>query len=91
MTSTPGFRHPPLHLVESPSARFPYTAGRADVAGLLRVLGATDLTGGNGFAYASSTDRVVTGSLSVVDEGTRSTSSAAADYLDVKDTANGVR
>ena len=49
----------------------------ATVAGLLGVLSAVVLAGGTGFAYAASTDAVETGYLTVVDEGTPATSSAA--------------
>ena len=69
------------------TSRFPFrtTPRRAAMAGLF---GAVVLSGGTGFAYAATTDVVETGYLTVVDEGSATTSPAVADG-DCPDTSVG--
>ena len=45
MTSAPPSPPTPFHLVQSPSLRFAYSAGQADAAGLLDLLGAVGAVG----------------------------------------------
>ena len=67
MTSAPHSPPTPSHLVQSPSLRFAYSAGQADAAGLLDLLGAV------GAVEARTATRTGDGSAAVRESAREST------------------